>query len=66
MVVSVPSSLAYQCPSRGHRVKGASGVVHDRFATLDSLAARQGFSADEEDEGEVGAAPVEAETTKGT
>jgi hypothetical protein len=30
----VPSSSAYQCPSRSHHVKGAYGVARDRFATL--------------------------------
>ena len=37
------SSSAYQCPSRGHRVKGAFGVARDRFATLDPLTAHQGI-----------------------
>ena len=46
-----PSSSAYQCPSRGHRVKGAYGVARDRFATLDPPTAHQGFSAYEEDRG---------------
>jgi hypothetical protein len=47
-------SSAYQRPSRGHRVKGACGVAHDRFATLDPLATHQGFGACEEEGGEVG------------
>lgn len=40
--------LGNQCPSHGHRVKGASGVTRDRFATLDPLTAYQGFGAYEE------------------
>jgi hypothetical protein len=40
-----PSSSAYQCPGRGHRVKSAFGVARDRFATLDPATAPQGFGA---------------------
>jgi hypothetical protein len=50
----VPSSSAYQCPSRSHHVKGAYGVARDRFATLDPPTAHQGFGAYEEDGGGVG------------
>jgi hypothetical protein len=44
-----PSSSAYQCPSRVHRVKGAYGVACDRFATLDPPTAHKAFGAYEED-----------------
>ena len=44
-----PSSSAYQCPGHGRRVKGAFGVAHDRFATLDPATAPQGFGAYEGD-----------------
>ena len=54
-----PSSSACQCPSRGHRVKGACGVARDRYATLDPPTAHQGFGAYEEDGGEAGTGPVE-------
>ena len=47
----VPSSSACQCPSRGRRIKGASGVARDRFATLDPPTAHKGFGAYEEDGG---------------
>jgi len=40
----VPSSSAYQWPSRGHRVKDAYGVACDRFATCDPPTAHQGFA----------------------
>jgi hypothetical protein len=45
----VPSSSAYQCPSRSHRIKGAYGVARDRFASLDPPTTHQGFSAYEEE-----------------
>jgi hypothetical protein len=48
------SSSACQCPSRGHRVKGAYGVARDRYATLDPATAHQGFSACQEDGGRAG------------
>jgi hypothetical protein len=54
-----PSSSACQCPSRGHRVKGACGVARDRYATLDLPTAHQGSGAYEKDGGEVGTGPVE-------
>jgi hypothetical protein len=43
-VRSVPSSSAYQYPSRGHRVEDAYGVACDRFATRDPPTAHQGFA----------------------
>jgi hypothetical protein len=45
----VPSSSAYQCPSRSQRIKGAYGVARDRFASLDPPTTRRGFSAYEEE-----------------
>ena len=55
--LGVPSSSAYQCPSRGRRLKGAYGVARDRFATLDPPTAHKGFGAYEEEGGEVVGGP---------
>lgn len=49
-----PSSTAYQCPSRGHRAKGAYGVANDRSASRGAATARKGSGAYEEDGLEVG------------
>ena len=48
------SSSACQCPSRGHRVKGACSVARDRYATLDPPTAHQGLGAYQEDGGRAG------------
>jgi hypothetical protein len=50
-VRGVPSSSAYQCPSRGHRVKDDYGVACDRFATGDPPTARQGCAYEEDGQG---------------
>src|SRR6266496_3057028 len=49
-----PSSSACQCPSHGHRVKGACGVACDRCATLDPPGRSPGIGACEEDGGKAG------------
>ena len=48
--VNIPAACcpAYQCPGQGRRLKGASGVALDRFATLDQATAPQRFGAYEE------------------